>query len=57
MHGHVKMYVMRCPFCWTIFLFDLLIIEYRNFIYKLTEVAVYAETWHTMTSDSRMALT
>ena len=23
MHGHVKMYVMRLPFCWTTFLFDL----------------------------------
>ena len=23
MHGHVKMYVMRSPFCWTTFLFDL----------------------------------
>ena len=23
MHGHVKMYVMRWPFCWTTFLFDL----------------------------------
>ena len=23
MHGYVKMYVMRWPFCWTIFLFDL----------------------------------
>ena len=23
MHGRVKMYVMRRPFCWTIFLFDL----------------------------------
>ena len=23
MHGRVKMYVMRWPFCWTTFLFDL----------------------------------
>ena len=23
MHGHVKIYVMRWPFCWTTFLFDL----------------------------------
>ena len=23
MHGRVKMYVMRSPFCWTKFLFDL----------------------------------
>ena len=23
MHGRVKMYVMRWPFCWTAFLFDL----------------------------------
>ena len=23
MHGHVKMYVMRRPFCWATFLFDL----------------------------------
>ena len=23
MHGRVKMYVMRLPFCWTPFLFDL----------------------------------
>ena len=23
MHGRIKMYVMRWPFCWTTFLFDL----------------------------------
>ena len=23
MHGRVKMYMMRCPFCWTAFLIDL----------------------------------
>ena len=23
MHGHFKVYVIGCPFCWTTFLFDL----------------------------------
>ena len=33
MHGHVKMYVMRWPFCWTTFLFDLRTKLYRQVVW------------------------
>ena len=46
MHGRVKMYVMRLPFCWTTLLFDLApscIDKYLSFLWALILLPLIAD--------------